>query len=407
MTGRLSDLASSSMAWMPCSVAVIRVFNEDEAGPLRLPGIAMKMSYPFAMKSSCPYAIRMLCLFSMRHGNPLISMVTCTSIHVTSHIHNSQPIIVSSMTNPSNPKRRSKYSFVRFMDGVITQLQRNGQYKSWQHYRSTLNSLMRFRGNQDFSLRKLDAVMMESYEVYLRQQGVCRNTSSFYMRILRAVYNRAADQGLIVRQHPFRRVYTGIDKTRKRAIPFENIRQISRLDFRHLSPRDMAKDAFMLSFYLRGISFIDLAHLKKSDIRNGYLHYNRSKTHQRITIKWEPRMQKLVDKYQHLAVDTPYLLPFLCESGCRTMAAEQLYRNVEARITYHLRKIGHMVGMQGNLTLYVARHSWATAAKAHRVPISVISEALGHDSESTTQIYLRSIQTSDVDRLNAEMLAEL
>ena len=84
-----------------------------------------------------------------------------------------------------------------------------------------------------------------------------------------------------------------------------------------------------------------------------------------------------------------------------------IYHNIESRITYHLKNIGQMIGIQGNLTLYVARHSWATAARDHHQPISVISEALGHDSETTTQIYLRSIQTSEVDQLNAKLLSEL
>ncbi|WP_268606277.1 phage integrase SAM-like domain-containing protein, partial [Escherichia coli] len=84
--------------------------------------------------------------------------------------------------------------------------------------------------------------MIEAYEAYLKQQDVCRNTSSFYMRILRAVYNRAVEQELIAQQYPFRRVYTGIDKTRKRAIPFETVKLIKQLDLQQSPSSDMAKD---------------------------------------------------------------------------------------------------------------------------------------------------------------------
>lgn len=302
---------------------------------------------------------------------------------------------------------KSQYSFVNFMNGIISRLKQNGQHKLWQHYRATLNSFMRFRQNRDLSLRKMSAELIEAYEAYLKQQNLCRNTTSFYMRILRAVYNRAVERGLVIQQYPFRHVYTGIDKTRKRAISFDAVKQIKQLDLRHSPSCDMAKDAFMLSFYLRGISFVDLAHLKKSDVHNGYLRYNRSKTHQRITIKWEPQMQALADKYRHLTADTPYLFPFLQEDTARQRPENILYHNMEARITYHLKNIAQMIGISQNLTLYVARHSWATAARDHNTPISVISEALGHDSETTTQIYLRSIQTSEVDKLNAKLLSEL
>ena len=311
------------------------------------------------------------------------------------------------MTNNMCIKSRSKYSFVNFMNGIIPQLHANGQHKTWQHYRATLNSFMRFRQNKDLSLRKINAAMMESYESYLKQQNLCRNTSSFYMRILRAVYNRAVEQGLITQQYPFRRVYTGIDKTRKRAIPFDTVKRIKQLDLQQSPACNMAKDAFMMSFYLRGISFIDLAHLKKSDLQDGYLRYNLSKTRQQITVKWEPQMQALVDKYENLTENSPYLLPFLLYDNKKEKPSIQLYHNAESRITYHLKKIKQQLGIQGNLTLYVARHSWATAARDHCQPISVISEALGHDSETTTQIYLRSIQTSEVDRLNAQILSEL
>lgn len=304
-------------------------------------------------------------------------------------------------------KRYSKYSFVRFMEDIILQLHENGQYKSCQHYQATLNSFLRFRKNRDLSLRRLNATVLIAYEAYLKQQSLCRNTISFYMRILRAVYYRAVEQGIIVQRHPFRHVYTGIDKTHKRAIPFESVKKIKQLDLHHSPAADMARDVFLMSFFLRGISLVDLAYLKKSDIRNGFLRYVRSKTCQPLVIRWEPQMQELVDKYRHLGNNTPYLFPILQSKGRRKKPHQQLYHNAEARISYHLRKIREQAGIKENLTLYVARHSWATVAKEHHYPISVISEALGHDSENTTKIYLNSIRSSEVDELNAEILSEL
>lgn len=311
------------------------------------------------------------------------------------------------MANSKRTKRRSMYSFFNFMNGIIVQLYKNGQHKSWQHYRSTLSSFMRFRKGKDFPISSMDAVMIASYEAYLKQENVCRNTSSFYMRILRAIYNRAVEQGLILQTYPFRHVYTGIDKTRKRAVSFDIVKQIKCLDLKDSPSSDMAKDAFLLSFYLRGISFIDLAHLKKTDVKNGFLRYKRRKTRQQIVMKWEPQMQALVDKYGAMAGDSPYLFPFLSGEDCGQKSSQQLYHNVESRISYHLRKIGKLLRLDTNLTLYVARHTWASAARERQLPISEISQALGHDSETTTQIYLRSIQTSVVDQFNSKMLAEL
>ena len=177
----------------------------------------------------------------------------------------------------------------------------------------------------------------------------------------------------------------------------------------------MARDTFLMSFYLRGISFIDLAHLRKSDLKDGYLHYTRSKTGQRLTIRWEKEMQDLLEKYQAQTVTSPYLFPFLVDDGNQRQdktidkmkAKVRQYHNTEARITYHRRKLGAKMGIRGKLTLYVARHSWATAARDNDISISVISEALGHHSELTTQIYLRSIKSSEVDDANAKILSVL
>ena len=192
---------------------------------------------------------------------------------------------------PRNTKKSE--SLFQFMNLLIALLLKNGQYRTSLHYRATLNSFKRYRDNKDIALSEIDAEVMRSYEAYLHHTAkVCRNTSSFYLRILRATYNKAVAKGLTPQQHPFREVYTGIAQTRKRAIPTESVSQIKRLEsVKDLTPKEeMARDAFLMSFYLRGISFIDLAHLRKSDLKDGYLHYTRSKTGQRLTIRWEKEM---------------------------------------------------------------------------------------------------------------------
>ena len=317
----------------------------------------------------------------------------------------------------SRNKKTSK-SLFQFMNLLIALLIKNGQYRTSLHYKATLNSFKRYRNDKDIALCEIDAEEMRSYEAYLHHTAeVCSNTSSFYLRILRATYNKAVAKGLTPQQHPFKEVYTGIAKTRKRAISTENVSQMKRLDsVKNLTPKEeMARDAFLMSFYLRGISFIDLAHLRKSNLKDGYLHYTRSKTRQRLTIRWEKDMQELMEKYQAQTASSPYLFPFLVDDGNRSQNKTidkkkeevRLYHNAEARISYHLRKLGDKIGIKGKLTLYVARHSWATTARGNDISMSVISEALGHHSETTTQIYLNSIKSSEVDDANAKILAAL
>lgn len=295
-----------------------------------------------------------------------------------------------------------EYSLFNFMESIIAKLKQNGKVRTSETYKSTLNSFKNFRQNHDIMLDCLTAEIMEAYEAWHQKRGVAPNTISFYTRILRAVYNRAVERGIIDNRNPFRHVYTGIDKTVKRALPLAMIRKIKALDLSLTPALDYARDMFLMSFYLRGMSLIDMAFLKKSDLKNGYVTYRRCKTGQRLIIEWTPEMQMVIDKYPETHTD--YLLPIIRNPGTNE---RYTYRNAGYNINYNLKKIASMVGIQIPMTLYVARHSWASAAKAKGIPLSVISEGMGHDSEATTQIYLTSLDTSIVDKANSIIIKSL
>ena len=254
----------------------------------------------------------------------------------------------------------------------------------------------------DIPLDRVDSGLMVEYESYLKADGVCPNSSSFYMRGLRAIYNRAVDKELTVQRNPFKHVYTGIDKTVKRPIPLETVRLIRDLDLTLEPALDLARDLFMFSFYTRGMSFIDMAYLKKSDLKNGILSYRRQKTGQQLFIKWEKPMQEIINKYD--TTETPYLLPVIKDME---RDRRRQYKSAVHRINYLLKRLGKQVGLTIPLTTYVARHGWASIARSKNIPVSIISEAMGHDSEKTTLIYLASMDTSAVDNANSIILKSL
>lgn len=295
-----------------------------------------------------------------------------------------------------------EYSLFNFMESIIAKLKQNGKVRTSETYKSALNSFKKFRQEEDIMLDCLTSEVMESYEAWLKGRGVAPNTISFYTRILRAVYNRAVEDDIIENRNPFKHVYTGVDKTVKRALPLSVIKKIKALDLSLNTSLDFARDMFLISFYLRGMSFIDMALLKKSDLKNGYVTYRRRKTGQQLIIEWTKEMQMILDKYPENATD--YLLPIIKNLGTNERCT---YRNVGYNINHNLKIIAQMVGIQVSLTLYVARHSWASAAKAKGIPLSVISEGMGHDSETTTQIYLASLDTSVVDKANSLILKSL
>ena len=305
-----------------------------------------------------------------------------------------------------------EYSLFNFMEGIIVKLKQNGKVRTSETYKSALNSFRNFlashaskrdnRQDEDIMLDSITADIMEAYEAWHRNRGVAPNTISFYTRILRAVYHRAVEDDIIENRNPFRHVYTGVDKTVKRALPLAVIKKIKALDLSLTPELDYARDMFMMSFYLRGMSFVDMAFLKKTDLKDGYVTYRRRKTGQRLVIQWTKEMQTILDKYPENNSD--YRLPVICNSGINERCA---YRNTAYNINHNLKRIAEMVGVTIPLTLYVARHSWASAAKAKGIPLSVISEGMGHDSEATTQIYLASLDTSVVDKANSLILKSL
>lgn len=168
-------------------------------------------------------------------------------------------------------------SLFNFMENIIAKLKQNGKTRTSETYRSAINSFKKFRKDEDLMLDLVTSETMEAYEAWLKNRGVAPNTISFYTRILRAVYNRAVEEGIIDNRKPFRHVYTGIDKTVKRALPLATLKLIKKLDLSLTPVLDLARDMFLMSFYLPGMSFIDMAFLKKTDLKNGYVTYDAAK----------------------------------------------------------------------------------------------------------------------------------
>lgn len=297
--------------------------------------------------------------------------------------------------------RYKSLSFSLFMQEVIGQLTQLEKVRTSGTYTAAFKSFMLFRGGKDIMLDEIDQELIMLYESWLKRRGLSMNTISFYMRILQATYNRAVEKGLTQQQYPFRQVYTGVEKTVKRAVPFQFIRGIKNLELVPGSSLDFARDMFLFSFYTRGMSFVDMAYLRRKDLREGILTYRRRKTGQLLSIKWEKCMQRIVDKYP--VMNPVYLLPIIREENNE----RKQYENALHLVNRKLKLISRMLPFSARLTMYVARHSWASAAKSKNIPVSVISEGMGHDSESTTQIYLASLDHSVIDKANRLILDDL
>ena len=294
-------------------------------------------------------------------------------------------------------------SVLDFMKNQIRLMRNANRLGTALNYEKTMKNFAEFLGGVNLPFSAMTEQLIADYNAFLVQRGMVRNSISFYMRIMRAVYNKAVRQKLVEQSHPFTEVYTGIDRTRKRAVSESIISQLYKLKLTEGTPLALARDIFIFSYCTRGMAFVDIAYLKKENIQNGVICYARRKTGQLLSVRIEPSIQRIIDRYSSAL--SPYVFPILTSTDTK-----EAYEEYQVAINNHnrqLRRLSKMLPAGCKLTSYTSRHSWATAARNHNVPISVISAGMGHTSEQTTQIYLTMLENSVIDDANQGLIRSL
>ena len=299
--------------------------------------------------------------------------------------------------------RKDCASVLSFMDARIAQLTAAGKLGTARNYIRARDSLARYLGDNDIPFISLTADFVSGYSLYLEKRGIVRNSVSVYMRILRAVYNSAVRSLLVEQTFPFADVYTGVDRTMKKAVHEKVMSRLFRLDLHSSASLAFARDLFIFSYCARGMAFVDMAYLRKTDIRGGCIRYVRRKTGQQLCVRIEPDMSRIIRRYsRHSSV---YVFPIL-----KSEEQEMAFRQYQVALNYYnrqLKRLAAMLRLGHGLSSYVARHSWATAARNHNIPLSVISAGMGHVSEKTTMIYLAMMENSVIDSANQRIISGL
>ncbi len=281
---------------------------------------------------------------------------------------------------------------------IVESLERVGKNGNSNVYKGTMGILQKFSRGRDLTFEEINYSFLKSFEAHLQQKGCKINTISFYLRTIRSVFNRAIKDGLICEDcYPFKKITIRKEKTLKRAIYKEDIAALKNMDLSRHAQMDLARDIFLFSFYMRGMSFKDIAFLKVSSIVGDRVYYSRQKTAQKLNIKLTERAMDIILKYSALGDRDAFIFPIIRFPGKNEFTQ---YKNGYRQTNRRLKMLGNMLNFRIPLTTYVARHSWASIAKRSGIPTSVISEGLGHDSEKTTQIYLDSFENNVLDAAN-------
>lgn len=309
-------------------------------------------------------------------------------------------------------------SLTGFTGQQASQLERSGSERTGRAYRTACRMLILFNNGHDIPLKHINRRLVREYEGWLKSRGKAMNTISFHMRMLRALYWRAVKEKLIKPQedNPFEGVFTGFQQTRKRALGLEEMRRLDNLDFSLLLEEDgrdsrhgglsvgkihadsglyMSWRLFMFCFHARGMSFVDLAHLKKENVCGDRLSYYRRKTGRLIEITLSPVLKRIIRSFSEETAGSAYLFPIIRDTA---KPVRRQYENALRLQNKRLKSLSRLAGIGGCLSTHVSRHSWATLGKKQRLPLWVISEGLGHATEKMTYTYLASFDTATLDR---------
>lgn len=311
-------------------------------------------------------------------------------------------------------RKNAKDDLRLYIPEVIGMLKREGKFPAMHVYACTLRSYEKFCAEERYPKNTTASLSMQEiftperlkeYEDWLAGQQSSPNTISTYMRTLQAVYNRWMSPG-IEGYNPvlFKDVYTKVESRTKRALTAEQMEQLRNTDFSVLTLRQQqVLTYFLLMFMLRGMPFIDLAHLRKSDLRNRRITYRRHKTGKLMVVDVPPDAMRLLQKYRD-KTDSEYLFPLL-HGGLFMEEHHHRYQETLRHFNRELARLMKQLLPGVSVSSYTARHTWATLAYHSGVPVGLISQSLGHSSIRVTMTYLKPFDAEVIDRINRQVIS--
>ena len=307
-------------------------------------------------------------------------------------------------------KKRKSITIFEYFEETIAKKEKAGKVGYANAFIEAKSKLSTFRGGKDLEFSDVTFNFLKQYEDWLVSQKLMPNTVFYYLRTFNTLLGYAKKEGLVKSDYyPFKDFgfakYRNV-KTKKRAISKEDMISIIQLDLNSTSRLSRSRDFFVFSYYCGGINFVDIAYLKWRDVMKGRLMYNRQKTGEEYNLVLLPPAQKILDFYRatNFTREDSYIFPILSDFHQTPQQKKDRIHKVNRQTNEDMREIAKMLGIDENITTYVARHSFATIQKKSGTPVAIIKEMLGHDSEKTTQIYLDSFGNDVIDEAMKNLL---
>ena len=292
-------------------------------------------------------------------------------------------------------------------DEVMDELEQSDRLGNKAAYKQSKTSFERFYKKENLKFNQVDPVFLHKYEVFHLGNGCSKSGIAVYLRSFRSLFNIAIQRGLATREmYPFKNQFNanGYSMAKlkvgynPKALDEKDLEKFKNFDY---SEHPHLEEAFRMAlfiYYARGINFIDISYLKWADTFGGRISYIRRKTKVAYSIKISPAIQEQLDYFK--GIDEKYVFPIF--SDFHKTENQKRYRMMKKRAQFNkkIKEIAGIVGIEGNMTSYILRHSFATTLKRQGASVELISQSMGHQNVEVTSHYLKSFGNDAIDELD-------
>ena len=278
-------------------------------------------------------------------------------------------------------------------------------------YGTTLKKMREFDSKVDtYAFEDISKDWLKGLDSFLIVQGLKKNSRNIHFRNIRAVFNDAIDNE-VTTHYPMRTFDINPEQTGKRSLSVDELRTL--FDYEVEPWQQKYLDYFKLTFFLIGINPADILECTNENVVDGRLLYRRKKTGRLYSIRIEPEALVIINEYHgtarlvNFAERMKSYKQFVCKAnkGLKAIGPVLKIKN-EKKLPHDFQKVYHSKhdGIFPNISLYWARHTWATIAFSIGIPEEIIAEALGHShGNRTTAIYIDK-SVANIDAANRKVL---
>ncbi|MCF8458192.1 MAG: site-specific integrase [Bacteroidales bacterium] len=295
-------------------------------------------------------------------------------------------------------------TFTEYCQELIQRMRNADRLGNADSYKWALNKIQNFAGKKNIQFQEINFKFLTKLQEDHLSNGNTINSLNVYLRAVRAIYNKAINEGVVAKDHyPFDKFKIKNERTQKRAISKGDIKKIVDLELIEDTELWHTRNYFLFSFYTIGMNWTDMAKLKVENIVDGRIIYKRTKTHKLYSIAINPQIEKILNCYANGKLRTDFIFPIIERPNNNEDTLKDI-RNKLKTYNKYLKTLGIESKIDSKLTSYVSRHSWASIANFAGTQLGVISQGLGHSDLKTTQTYLAEFDNSDIDQANANIL---